>query len=50
MSKKVEWKEKKTSLGNAIILSVVMAVIGGVIGANWNKIVGGYGPLSCCRQ
>ncbi len=44
MSKKVEWKEKKTSLGNAIILSVVMAVIGGVIGANWNKIVGGYGP------
>ena len=44
MSKKIEWKEKKTSLGNAIILSAVMAVIGGVIGANWNRIVGGYAP------
>ena len=40
----MEWKEKKTSLGNAIIMSVVTAIIGGVIGANWNKIVGGYGP------
>ena len=44
MGKKIEWKEKKTSLGNAIILSAVMAVIGGVIGANWNRIISGYAP------
>lgn len=44
MNKKVEWKEKKTSLGNAIIIGAVMAVIGAVIGANWNSIFGGFSP------
>lgn len=44
MSKKVEWKEKKTSLGNAIIIGAVMAVIGVLIGANWNNIFGGFSP------
>jgi len=44
MSEKVEWKEKKTSLGNAIIIGAVMAVIGVVVGANWNNWFGGFGP------
>ncbi|MBO4812847.1 S41 family peptidase [Candidatus Saccharibacteria bacterium] len=44
MSKKVEWKEKKTSLGNAIIFSVITLVIGVVVGANWNNIFGGFAP------
>ena len=36
MSKKIEWKEKKTSLGNAIIIGAVLAIVGVIIGANWN--------------
>ncbi len=42
--KQVEWKEKKTSLGNAIIIGAVMAVLGGVVGANWKSIFGGFAP------
>lgn len=38
-----EWKEKKVSLGNAIIIGFVLAVIGGVIGANFDNIFGGFG-------
>ncbi len=41
---KVEWKEKKVNLGSAIVLSAIFAVIGIVIGANWNNIVGKYSP------
>ncbi|MBR2726069.1 S41 family peptidase [Candidatus Saccharibacteria bacterium] len=44
MSQKVEWKEKKISLASAIIVGAVLAVIGGIIGANWNNIFGKYGP------
>ncbi|MBR3138965.1 S41 family peptidase [Candidatus Saccharibacteria bacterium] len=44
MSEKVEWKEKKTSLGNAIIISVVALIIGVVVGANFNNIFGGFAP------
>ena len=44
MSKKVEWNEKKTSLGNAIIFSVITLVLGIVVGANWNNIFGGFAP------
>ena len=44
MSKKVEWKEKKTSLGSAIIMSVVMAVVGWIVGINWNQITLEWGP------
>ena len=40
----VEWKEKKVSLGNAIIISAVVGVCCGVIGANWNNIFGGFAP------
>lgn len=43
MSKK-KWEAKKINLGNAIILSAVMAVLGVVIGANWNNWFGGYAP------
>lgn len=44
MSEKVEWKEKKTSLGNAIIISVITLVLGIVVGANWNVLFGGFAP------
>ena len=44
MDKKVEWKEKKTSLGNAVIIGAVMAVIGIIIGINWNNWFGGFAP------
>ena len=44
MSEKVEWNEKKTSLGNAIIISVVTLVLGIVVGANWNNVFGGFAP------
>lgn len=36
--------EKKVSLGNAIIISTVMAVLGGVLGANWNNWFAGFAP------
>lgn len=41
---KREWKEKKVSLGNAIIVGAVMTVLGVVVGANWNSWFGGFGP------
>lgn len=44
MSEKYEWKEKKTSLGNAIILSVVMLVAGVFIGANWKSWFNNFAP------
>ncbi len=37
-------EEKKVSLGNAIIIGAVMAVLGGVIGVNWNNWFAGFGP------
>lgn len=37
-----EWKEKKVSLGNAIIIGAVLAVIGVAVGANFNNIFGGF--------
>ncbi len=37
-------EEKKVSLGNAIIIGAVMAVLGGVLGANWNNWFAGFGP------
>lgn len=43
MNKKVERVEKKTSLGNAIIISVVMLVVGLVIGANCKSWFGSFG-------
>lgn len=42
--KQIEWKEKKTSLGNAIIIGAVMAIIGAVIGINWNSWFGKFAP------
>ncbi len=43
MSKK-KWEEKRISLGNAIILSVVLAVSGVVVGLNWNSWFGKVAP------
>ncbi len=42
--KKKEWTEKKISLGNAIIVAAVIGVIGVVVGANWNNVVGSFAP------
>ena len=44
MNEKKEWSEKKVSLGNSIIIGAVLAVIGVVIGANWNNWFGGFAP------
>lgn len=41
---KKEWKEKKTSLGNAIIIGAVFAVLGIIVGANWNNWVRTFAP------
>ena len=42
-----EWKEKKVALGNAIIIGFIFAVIGVVIGLNWDNWLGGaFGFLS----
>ena len=43
MSKK-EWKEKKVNLGSAIVLAAIFAVVGVIIGANWDKIFNAFGP------
>lgn len=40
----MEWKEKQTSLGNAIIISIVMLVIGLTLGLNWKNWFGGFAP------
>ena len=44
MSEKVEWKEKKVSLGNAIIVGAVVAVLSLVMGMNFNNWFGGFMP------
>lgn len=41
---KQKWEEKKTSLGNAIIISAVMLVVGIFVGANWQNWFGGFAP------
>lgn len=43
MSEK-KWEAKKINLGNAVILSAVMAVLGVIVGVNWNNWFGGYAP------
>ena len=42
--KKVEWKERKTSLGNAIIIGAVMAVLGVFVGMNWDTWYNNFAP------
>ncbi len=44
MNKEVEWKEKKTSLGNAIIVSILMLGLGVLLGMNWKNWFGGFAP------
>lgn len=41
---KQKWEEKKTSLGNAIIMSAVMLVAGLFMGANWQNWFSGFAP------
>ncbi|MBR0488128.1 S41 family peptidase [Candidatus Saccharibacteria bacterium] len=41
---KSEWKIKKTSIGNMIIVAAVTLVIGVGIGLGWNQLMGGVGP------
>ena len=44
MEKKKEWKERKVSLSSAIIVGAVLAVVGGILGANWKAWFGGFAP------
>lgn len=44
MDENVEWKEKKVSLGNAIIVGTVVALASLAIGINFNKWFGGFMP------
>ena len=44
MSEKVEWKEKQTSLGNAIIIGVVLLFLGIIVGANAPKWFASFAP------
>ncbi|RYC75194.1 S41 family peptidase [Candidatus Nanosyncoccus alces] len=41
---KQKWEEKKTSLGNAIVMSAVMLAVGILVGVNWNSWFGGFAP------
>lgn len=41
---KQEWKVKKVTLGNAIIVGALMMVVGVVLGINWNAWFGGMAP------
>lgn len=42
--KQQEWKVKKVTLGNAIIVGAIMMLIGVVFGANWKDWFGGMAP------
>lgn len=43
MSEK-KWEERRVSLGGAIVVSAIMAVLGVVIGLNWNNWSGKFAP------
>lgn len=44
MSENKVWKEKKTSLGNAIIVGAIFVVLSFIVGLNWNSWFGGFMP------
>lgn len=44
MSKTQEWKEKKVSLGSAIVIGAILAVVGVVVGVNWDSWFSNYAP------
>ena len=44
MSNKVEWKEKKVSLGNSIVIAFVLLIVGVVVGVNWKSWFGDVSP------
>ena len=39
-----KWKEKKVNLSSAVIIGAILAVFGGVLGANFNNWFGGFLP------
>lgn len=41
---KQNWQEKKVNLGNAIILSTIALIVGGIIGANFTTLKNQFGP------
>ncbi len=43
-NEQMEWKVRKVGLGNAIILSAAMLVVGVFIGLNWNTWFGQFAP------
>lgn len=43
MSEK-KWEERKVSLGGAIVISAIMAILGVVVGINWNSWSGQFAP------
>ncbi len=43
MNNKVEWKEKKTSLGNAIIIGAVLLFVGLFVGSNAESLFSDFG-------
>lgn len=42
MSEKIEWKEKKTSLGNAIIIGGTMLIVGILIGFGGSRLISSF--------
>ena len=40
----IKWEQKKTSLGNAIVLSGIAAFIGVIVGINWTSIASNFAP------
>lgn len=44
MEENKEWSEKKVSLSSAILIGAVLAVVGCVLGINWQNWFSGYAP------
>ena len=42
--KKIEWRERKTSLGNAVIIGAIFAVVGFLVGANYETWFNNFAP------
>lgn len=49
-NKDSDWKEKKVSLGNAIVIGFFLAVIGAFVGFNWRNLLPGVSNVSYSSQ